>query len=155
MIEIVTHDSATRLAAGLLAADQRRVVVAALRAELRRPLPAVRRAVRATALRQLPHRGGLGAWVAAARIGATVRATARTVTARIHTDRASLRGRSDLAAIDRGRVRAPAWGNRTAWHTQRVAPGYFTRTVTVDAQRQWLDAARDAARIAAREISRA
>lgn len=118
-----------RLVRDLRAFDGRAELVRAFRRRIREPLPGVRRAVRARALATLPRRGGLGAWVASARIGAVVRLSGRSVGVRLRGGRNSARRRSDLAAIDRGVVRAPSWGRRAAgsWHDQPVSPGFFTQ----------------------------
>jgi hypothetical protein len=115
------------VAAELRAFDGRREVVKAMRKGLREPLPAIRKTIRARALTTLPARGGLGRWVAAARVNASIKINSRRVSMLLRGGRNSAGGRSDMAAIDRGRVRAPSWGHRTrsSWHTVRVAPGYF------------------------------
>jgi hypothetical protein len=110
--------------------DGRREIVKAMRKGVRKPLPAVRKAIKAAAVGTLPHRGGLGLWVASSRVTATVQVSGRKAGVKLKGGRNSARKRSDIAAIDRGTVRAPAWGRRTAasWHTQAVAPGFFTKT---------------------------
>jgi hypothetical protein len=112
--------------------DGRRVIVRELRREVRKPVPSITRRVRISAAATLPHRGGLGAWVAASRITASVRLSGRRVGVTMRGGRNSKGGRSDIAAIDAGRVRAPSWGRRGpgSWHTQGVVPGFFTRPVT-------------------------
>lgn len=134
--------------------EQRRVVLAQLRKRIRQPLPAVRRAVRARAIETLPRRGGLGRWVARARVSADLRTTGRSAGLTLRGSRKSLRDASDLRRIDAGRVRAPAWGRRGPgqWHTQAVRPGWFTEPAgEVD---QWLDAVDDAVLDAALVIAR-
>jgi hypothetical protein len=117
------------VAAELKAFDGRREVVKALRRAIREPVPAIRAAVSASALSTLPRRGGLGAWVAASKLSASVKVTGRIVGLLIKGGRSkSTGGRADVRAIDRGRVRHPSWGRRWEgqWHTQLVRPGYFT-----------------------------
>lgn len=123
------------VAAELKAFDGRREVTKALRRSIREPVPAIRAAVKARALAILPSSGGLGAWVAAAKLSASVKVTGRIVGLLIKGGRNSAGGRSDVRAIDRGRVRAPAWGRRFAgqWHTQTVPSGFFTDPATEQA----------------------
>jgi len=106
-------------------------VIKAVRAELRKPVDPVRKKIRMAALTTLPHSGGLNSWVAGTKITASVEFRARVVTIRLRGGRNSLTGkRSDINAIDRGRVRHPAWGRRGRgqWFTQTVTPGFFTKT---------------------------
>jgi hypothetical protein len=42
---------------------------------------------------------------------------------------------SDLAAIDKGRVRHPVFGNRKVWVVQQVRPGFFSRPTDAAAER--------------------
>lgn len=110
----------------------RQQIVRELRREIRKPVNPVRLRIRLSALALLPHRGGLGAWVATERITVQIRLAGRSVGVTLKGGRNSRRGRSDLAAIDAGRVRSPSWGRRGAgdWHTQTVLPEYFTRPAT-------------------------
>lgn len=111
--------------------------------EIRRAVPPIRKAIKAHEIEILPHRGGLGRWVASGGIRASVRRGARTAGISLVQGRNSRGGRSDLRKIDRGMVRAPAWGNRKAWHLQHVPAGAFT-----DAARAHVDDFRDACVIA-------
>lgn len=115
--------------AELAAFEDKRAVLLAMRRGIREPLPQVRKAIRARALSTLPAGGGLNRWVAASRVNGPVKVNARRVQLKIKAGRNSAGGRSDIVAIDRGRVRAPAWGHRGpgAWHTQTVEPGFFTK----------------------------
>lgn len=120
--------SAEAMARELRAFDGRREIVKAMRRGLTRiSRPAVKD-VRAHAITILPASGGLGAWVARATIGVRIGYTSRTAGVRIRGSRKSLKDKSDLTAIDAGRVRAPTFGHRgrKAWHTQAVTPGWFT-----------------------------
>ena len=114
--------------AELKALDARREVVKALRKSIREPLPDIRKSIKRRALAILPHSGGLAKWVAASRINGSVKVKAKTVGLTVKGGRNSAGGRSDVNAIDRGRVRAPSWGRRGpgAWHTQTVDSGFFT-----------------------------
>lgn len=106
------------------------VLIKAVRVELRKPVPIVRKRIKATAIATLPASGGLGAWVAQTKITASVTLQAKAVTIRLRGGRRSKGSQSDIRAIDRGRVRAPSWGRRSrgSWHTQMVEPGFFTKT---------------------------
>ncbi len=109
--------------------DQRRVVLNALRRDLRKPLPAVRRAVRANAMATLPNANGLAAWVARAAIRIQVKDVGRTAGIRVKMGRKSQDGdKADLDKLDRhGRIRHPLHGNRAHWYDQPVPPGFFTK----------------------------
>lgn len=128
--------------------DGRREIVKAIGRGVRKGAPAVRKAIRSRAVDTLPHRGGLGRWVAKASITVQVKLQSRKGTIKLKGGRNSAGARSDIRAIDAGRVRAPSWGKRTSasWHTQSVTPGFFTETA--GAAQDWragVDAAVDAA----------
>lgn len=117
----------------LKAFDQRREIVKAMSKGIRRTVPGVRTKIREAALSMLPAGGGLGRWVASARINLKVKTTGRRAGITLVGGRNSEGGRSDIRSIDRGRVRAPAWGRRASpWHTQRVPEGYFTGTAAAE-----------------------
>lgn len=121
--------SVDQLVRELRSFDQRGEIIKAMKAGIRKPVPAVRKAIRAHAVAILPKSGGLGAWVAQTRINVEVKLTGyKRVGIRLKGGRNSTGGRSDVNAIDRGRVRAPSWGHRTmaSWHTVTVQPGWFT-----------------------------
>ncbi len=111
-------------------------IVKQLRTEMRKPLPEVRKKIKASALNTLPRRGGLNKWAARTRITAKITVTGRAVKVRVRGARNSLGGESDINAIDRGRVRHPSWGRRGRgqWHVQRVTAGFFTTPVSEDEQ---------------------
>ncbi|WP_328850257.1 hypothetical protein OG994_16625 [Micromonospora globbae] len=121
--------------------NRRGEVVKQLRTEFRKPVPAVRKAIRKRALTDLPARGGLNRWTAKTRITAKVQISRRTVRVTLRGGRNSASGkRSDIRRLDQGRVRHPSWGRRGAgqWHTQAVRAGFFTGPATeID---QWRDA---------------
>ena len=75
-------------------------------------------------------RGGLNAWVSKIRINTQIKTSGRRAGIKLVGGRNSEGGRSDVSAIDRGRVRAPTFGHRSknAWHTVTVEPGFFTKT---------------------------
>lgn len=140
-------------AAELRAFDQRRVIVQRLRRQLAKPVPKVRAQIQQHAVSILPHRGGLGAWVADAVISATVRYTSgRSAGIRLKGSRKSAKNKSDLTRIDAGRVRAPSWGKRTkaSWHTQSVPSGWFSDPVRESPE--WRGAVEDAVDSALDEI---
>jgi len=141
-------DDLRALIADLRGFEGKKAILKELRSALRKPLPQARAAIRAAATSLLPHRNGLGAWVAGSKITASVRTGARTAGITLRGGRNSKGGRSDIRAIDRGRVRAPAWGNRRAWHSQTVPSGFFTRTVTEDLAPAWRQATIDAVNVA-------
>jgi hypothetical protein len=113
----------------LRAFADRREVTKQLRADLREPIPDVRRDIKASALATMPKRGGLNRWVASIRVTAQVSVSSTRVRVRVRGGRNSSKTRSDINAIDRGRVRHPAWGRRFArqWSTQSVPEQFFTR----------------------------
>lgn len=110
--------------------ESKAVINAAARGIRKAVVPA-RRAVRKSAKTTLPKGGGLNLWVSKAAIRASVRLSGRKAAIKITDGRNSTTGRSDITAIDRGKVRAPSWGHRTkaSWHTVAVTPGFFTKTL--------------------------
>lgn len=115
--------------AELKAFNGKRAVTTSIRRHLQAATRQVTGTIRANAFSILPKRGGLAAWVAAARIRSSVRTSGRTTGVFLVGSRKSRRNKSDLAAINRGRVRHPSWGRRGPgqWHNQSVNPGWFTR----------------------------
>lgn len=110
--------------------DRRREIVKAIGKGVRAGAPKVRQKIRGRALETLPQGGGLNEWVAASSITIRIKLSGRSAGITLRGGRNSQGGRSDLRAIDRGRVRAPTWGHRSkaSWHTVTVQPGFFTRT---------------------------
>lgn len=110
--------------------DQRREIVKAMSKGIRKSAPKVRQKIRAAAIAILPEEGGLGQWVAKIRINLQIKTGSRSASIKLVGGRNSVGGRSDIAAIDRGRVRAPTFGHRQkgAWHTVTVEPGFFRQT---------------------------
>lgn len=109
--------------------EGRKEVTKQLRKEIRVPVPAIRKAVRQRAMTTLPRRGGLNVWVAKARVVADTKLSGRGAGIRLKGTRKSRNDKSDLRAINAGRVRAPSWGRRSRsgdWHNQQVTPGFFT-----------------------------
>jgi hypothetical protein len=120
--------------------DDRKEVVRQLRTEIRKPVPEVRKLIKARALATLPKGGGLNAWVSKIRITVQIKLEGRAAGVRLKGGRNSSGGRSDTKAIDSGKVRAPSWGHRGkgAWHNQSVTAGFFTKPTT--ATGPWRDA---------------
>ena len=135
----VGSEALARLVADLKGFEGRKAVVNELRKELRAPLPKVRAAVRAAAVDTLPSRNGLGAWVAKSTITVSARLGAKSAGISLRGGRNSQRKRSDIRAIDAGKVRAPSWGHRGrgAWHAQSVKAGFFTDTIASDMANEW------------------
>jgi hypothetical protein len=115
-------------AAELRAFDGRREVVNSIRRELREPLPELRKDFRANAKAILPGSGGLGAWVASARITVRFRDAGRSAGVSIKVSRKAGDGdKADLKALDdSGAIRHPLYGNRGHWYGQSVPAGVFT-----------------------------
>jgi hypothetical protein len=139
MAEHVDASNLQKLAADLKGLDDRKEIVKALRKTIREPVPALRKAIRESALDRLPATNGLNRWVAGSLFTVQIKVTTgRTAGITLKGGRNSgskstsgKRKRSDIRAIDRGKVRAPSWGHRgrNAWHNQAVKPGFFTDTV--------------------------
>jgi hypothetical protein len=106
-------------------------ILRAAQREIDDPLPIIRTRVKASALSKLPKRGGLAAWAAAAHLTAQVHTAGQTVTAALKVHRTSLYKASDLRALDRGRVRHPAWGRRSpgAWSVQIVPAKVYSEPI--------------------------
>jgi hypothetical protein len=134
-----------QLVAELRRFSNRREIIKSISKGVRRPVPEVRKAIRRHAVATLPSGGGLGRWVAAARINVAVKLTGyKSVGIKLKGGRNSAGGRAHLTAIDEGRVRAPSWGRRGQgqWHSQSVTPGFFT--VPASGAEQWRRAVDDA-----------
>lgn len=116
----------------LKAFDRRREITKAMSKGIRKAVTPARKAIKAAALSTMPKSGGLNVWVSKTRINVQIKTAGRRAGVKLKGGRNSQGGRSDMAAIDRGRVRAPSWGKRTraSWHTVAVQPGFFTKTAT-------------------------
>ncbi len=131
--------SLQKLIADLKGFSNKKEVLKEFRKEVRKPVPAVRKAIRNRAKAILPALNGLGAWVAKASITVRFKLSGRSTGITLKAGRNSQTGRSDLRRIDAGRVRHPSWGRRGAgqWHNQAVATGFFTKPTTeTDAWKQ-------------------
>lgn len=71
--------------------------------------------------RELPKAGGLNEVVAKSKFSTRTRTAGRTPGVRVVASNPH-----DIKALDRGRLRHPVYGNRNAWVTQKVTPGWFT-----------------------------
>lgn len=111
--------------------DQRREIQKACARGIRKAVKPAIKTVKTTAKEIMPKRGGLNVWVSKIRITAQFRFSGRKAGVKLKGGRNSAGGRSDIDAIDRGRVRAPSWGRRHkgAWHTQEVEAGFFRKTL--------------------------
>lgn len=81
-------------------------------------------AVQASALRILPHRGGLAALVAS-----KVKVQKRRGSNSINVFSTGVAGLKELRRLDAGSVRHPVFGNRGAWVGQAVNAKFWTRPV--------------------------
>lgn len=106
-------------------------ITRAVQREIDEPLPVIRRRIVASAHGKLPRSGGLAAWAAAAHLTAQVATRGDRVTAHLKVHRTSLYRGSDLRALDRGRVRHPAWGRRWSgqWFVQLVTPKVYSEPI--------------------------
>jgi hypothetical protein len=123
-----------------------RVIVKEMSKRIRRLAGPFRDAVKTSARSTLPHHGGLGEWVARSRMITSVRTTTRSAGVRLVARRTSLRGASDIARIDAGRVRHPLFGDRAHWYAEAVTAGFGTRVLdgpVADEFRQEIGAAVD------------
>lgn len=93
-------------------------------AEETKPL---RKAIKQSAIDELPAKGGLNKW-AASMPAQNTDFRERSAGVRI---RMSKKGH-DLAALNRGRLRHPLFGNRKHWYTQTIATGFFTKPIEKD-----------------------
>ena len=137
-----------QLIADLRGFSGRKEIVKALRKEMRKPVPVIRKQIKARALVEMPRRGGLNVWVSKTKVTAQVKINSRTINVKLTGSRKSATAESDLRRLDAGRIRHPSWGRRGKgqWHPQSVPPGFFTRPVEgTDAWRQaCIDAANEA-----------
>jgi hypothetical protein len=129
-----------QLARALQDVADRGRVIRLVAAELDAVIPDVEEGIRQRAVEILPTAGGLGGWVAALTIRSSVRVAARRARATLVGYRRSMSGNADIAAIDRGRVRHPAWGRRgpNDWYIELVTPGFFSKA---EESSVWGDAA--------------
>lgn len=117
--------------------EDKKVLLKELRTEIRKPVPAIRKAIKKHALAIMPKSGGLNQWIAAIRITARMKFSGRSAGITLVGGRRSTKAKSDMRAINRGRLRAPSWGRRGRgdWHTQAVPPEFFT--IPADNDKLW------------------
>lgn len=106
-----------------------RTIVTEMAKEIRRAVPPIRAAVKASAVAVLPARGGLGRWVARATLTARVRRSATTAGVALVDGRNSAGGRTDMKGFNAGATRHPYWGDRSHWAPQTVPAGFFDRAI--------------------------
>lgn len=97
--------------------------------QIRQSAPPLRDEIRQSARTTLPRRGGLGEWVARARINVSVKRGATTAGVYVNIGKNSIHGRTDLQSLDAGTVRHPLWGKRKYWYPQAVTPGFASRVI--------------------------
>ena len=86
--------------------------------------------VKASAVRKLPRKGGLGRLIARSKIGLRTKTSAKSAGVRLE---AKLAGH-DLGAIDRGKLRHPTYNHRP-WVNQTVQAGFWAEPVADNADR--------------------
>lgn len=133
MIEIKGVDQLVTLTKNLKAAGDKE-----LQKELSKGISQAMRPVmsevRSSALRTLPSRGGLAARVAKSSMRTVRRAGPRSAGIRLQA-----KSSYGLGWLDRGINRHPVYGNRKAWVTQQVTPGWWTKpteAIAPETQRQ-------------------
>lgn len=111
--------------------------------EIRAEGPAIRTKVRASARESMPKRGGLNDWLAGVRVSMATSTTGNRVGVRVK----GAKGKHDIKAINRGRLRHPVYGHRDRWKTQSIEPGFFDKPIAAMAPelRASVRAAMDAA----------
>lgn len=86
--------------------------------------------IRQSALDVLPRSGGLAAHISTSRISTQRRTGANSVGIKVVTrppKKGGSMGRGhDIAAMNRGRLRHPLFGNRRHWYTQTIAAGWWS-----------------------------
>lgn len=147
-IHVYGADDIARVAAAVRELGDGRTIPNQMTKRIRRAVPPIRKAVKASALAILPSGNGLNAWVAKAGVRASVKRGARSAGVLLVSSRRSQGSQSDIRSINRGRTRHPLFGNRGFWFPQTVVPGYFTKAVEgdgLDAFRREVDEAIGAA----------
>lgn len=113
---------------GVLAARLKETGNTELRKELFRGIQRAAKPLRAAAANaareNLPKRGGLNEWVASSKFTISIR-SGRNPAVRVKGNKQG----HDLAAMDRGRLRHPLFGNRKLWFTQQIRAGWFSEAM--------------------------
>ena len=78
-------------------------------------------AVKASALSQLPQRGGLAALIGRSSVRVQTKTAARTAGVRIVATNPK-----NIYGMDKGRLRHPVFGDRGTWVEQSIPAGWFT-----------------------------
>ena len=87
----------------------------------------LRQKIKQSAKDTLPSKGGLNKWAA---VTPAQNTDFREKSAGVRI-RMSKKGH-DLAALNRGRLRHPLFGNRKFWYQQSIAEGFFTKPIEED-----------------------
>lgn len=103
-----------------------RIVLKHLNQRIRAGFKDTRQELKASAKSTLPRRGGLGKWVASASVRVAIRRGANTAGVQVVMGRNSAGKRTDMRAIERGKVRHPTWGHKP-WTPQTVPAGFAAR----------------------------
>lgn len=130
-VQVYGAEDIARVAAAVRQLGNGREIPNRMTKRIRKAVPPIRRAVKASALAKLPHAGGLNAYVAAAGVRASVTRGPRSAGVKLVSGRRQKGGRRrvDVRRIDQGATRHPLWGNRRHWYPQAVTPGFFTEAV--------------------------
>lgn len=134
-ISVTGTEKLVRLAAAIKASgdkDMQRGLTKAVRKSNRPMLRAARRG----AIAILPYRGGLAERVASSRFTTRVSTTGAGAGVRVT---GVSRQRDQLDRMDeQGIVRHPTYGHRP-WNNQKITPGWFTKPLTLEAQKTGRD----------------
>ncbi len=103
-----------------------RTVLKHLNRRIRTGFKDTRKELKTSARDTLPRRGGLGKWVASASVRVSIRRAANTAGVQVVMGRNSAGKRTDMRAIERGKVRHPTWGHKP-WTPQRVPEGFASK----------------------------
>lgn len=106
-----------------------RTIINEMTKRIRRAAGPLRAAVKSMARAILPKLGGLGVWVSRANIRVSVKRSSRYAGVSLFVGKDSIHGRTDMVAIDAGKVRHPTYGNRKHWSLQAVTPGFATNVM--------------------------
>lgn len=130
-ITVTGTEKLVRLAAAIKASGDKNLE-RQLGQAMRRASKPYPRAARRGALQILPHRGGLDERVAASRFSVRVRTGGKG--AGLTVTGVGKRG-NNLSRMDQqGIVRHPTYGDRKAWVTQKITPGWFTKPMILESR---------------------
>jgi ketopantoate reductase len=118
--------------AAVRAAGNDRTIVNEMTKEIKAAAKPLRPEIRANAVQILPHRGGLGAWVAKAAIRVAVKRGTRAAGVTLVGSRSKGTGKkAHLRSIEDGLVRVPVnrRNRRGAWREQAVPSGFMSEVV--------------------------